>query len=107
MALSAVGEQFDLRGLMGDDGADLPGVSLGEGQRADGAADRLRRSPACLTSFVDKLVGDPLCDLFGILGRQDQDDLREAGVDGDPRYDARRMVGLLIAGLRQPHPTSQ
>ena len=27
-----------------------------------------------------------------------------AGVDGDPRYDARRMAGLLIAGLRQPRP---
>jgi AcrR family transcriptional regulator len=25
------------------------------------------------------------------------------GVDGDSRYDARRMVGLLIAGLRQTH----
>ena len=25
-----------------------------------------------------------------------------AGADGDARYDARRMVGLLIAGLRQP-----
>ena len=24
-----------------------------------------------------------------------------AGVNGDPRYDARRMVALLIAGLRQ------
>ncbi|WP_084959169.1 TetR/AcrR family transcriptional regulator [Thermoactinospora rubra] len=24
------------------------------------------------------------------------------GADSDPRYDARRMVGLLIAGLRQP-----
>jgi AcrR family transcriptional regulator len=24
-----------------------------------------------------------------------------AGADGDPRYDARRMVGLLIAGLRR------
>ena len=24
-----------------------------------------------------------------------------AGADGDPRYDARRMAGLLIAGLRQ------
>ena len=24
------------------------------------------------------------------------------GIDGDSRYDARRMVGLLIAGLRQP-----
>jgi AcrR family transcriptional regulator len=29
-----------------------------------------------------------------------------AGADGDGRYDARRMVGLLIAGLRQPHPAS-
>jgi AcrR family transcriptional regulator len=27
-----------------------------------------------------------------------------AGMTGDPRYDARRMVGLLIAGLRQPRP---
>jgi AcrR family transcriptional regulator len=26
------------------------------------------------------------------------------GVDGDPRYDARRMVHLLIAGLLQPRP---
>ena len=25
-----------------------------------------------------------------------------AGVDGDSRYDARRMVGVLVAGLRQP-----
>ncbi|MFI9358389.1 TetR/AcrR family transcriptional regulator [Streptomyces lydicus] len=24
------------------------------------------------------------------------------GADGDPRYDARRLVGLLIAGLREP-----
>jgi AcrR family transcriptional regulator len=28
------------------------------------------------------------------------------GVDGDSRYDARRMVGLLIAGLLQSHLTS-
>ena len=28
------------------------------------------------------------------------------GAGGDPRYDARRMVDLLIAGLRQPHPAS-
>lgn len=28
------------------------------------------------------------------------------GVDGDSRYDARRMVGLLIAGLLQSHPTN-
>jgi AcrR family transcriptional regulator len=27
------------------------------------------------------------------------------GVDNDARYDARRMVGVLIAGLRQPHST--
>ncbi len=29
-----------------------------------------------------------------------------AGVDGDPRYDARRMIGLLVAGLRQPESAS-
>jgi AcrR family transcriptional regulator len=28
------------------------------------------------------------------------------GIDGDSRYDARRMVGLLIAGLLQPPPAS-
>jgi hypothetical protein len=28
-----------------------------------------------------------------------------AGVDGGGRYDARRMVELLIAGLRQPRST--
>ena len=26
------------------------------------------------------------------------------GIDGDSRYDARRMVDLLIAGLREPPP---
>ncbi|MEU3145042.1 MULTISPECIES: TetR/AcrR family transcriptional regulator [unclassified Streptomyces] len=25
------------------------------------------------------------------------------GADSDPRYDARRLVGLLVTGLRQPH----
>ncbi|MFI7410554.1 TetR/AcrR family transcriptional regulator [Streptomyces sp. NPDC049627] len=25
------------------------------------------------------------------------------GADSDPRYDARRLVGLLVAGLRRPH----
>jgi AcrR family transcriptional regulator len=30
-----------------------------------------------------------------------------AGVDGDSRYDARRMVKLLIAGLREAGPASQ
>ena len=30
-----------------------------------------------------------------------------AGVDGDSRYDARRVVGLLIAGLRQPRLPGQ
>jgi AcrR family transcriptional regulator len=29
-----------------------------------------------------------------------------AGVDGDSRYDARRMVGLLIAGLLQHRPAN-
>jgi hypothetical protein len=74
-------------------------------------------------------VGDAL----GIRGGQSEDDMREAGVDAasaageirpglDPlellcgvgnlcigvpgglRYDARRLVGLLIAGLAQPQP---
>ena len=30
-----------------------------------------------------------------------------AGAGGDGRYDARRMVGLLVAGLLQPRPASQ
>ncbi len=30
-----------------------------------------------------------------------------AGVDSDSRYDARRMVGLLVAGLGQPRPPGQ
>jgi len=30
-----------------------------------------------------------------------------AGADGDSRYDARRMAGLLIAGLLQSRPASQ
>ena len=30
-----------------------------------------------------------------------------AGAGGDPRYDPRRMAGLLIAGLLQPRPASQ
>ena len=29
-----------------------------------------------------------------------------AGADGDPRYDARRLVALLVAGLRQPAAAS-
>jgi AcrR family transcriptional regulator len=29
-----------------------------------------------------------------------------AGADGDPRYDARRLVALLVAGLRQPPAAS-
>jgi hypothetical protein len=29
-----------------------------------------------------------------------------AGIDGDSRYDALRMVGLLIAGLLQSPPAS-
>jgi AcrR family transcriptional regulator len=30
-----------------------------------------------------------------------------AGADGDARYDARRMVGLVVAGLLQSRPASQ
>jgi hypothetical protein len=48
-----------------------------------------------------------------ILRKRQRRDLRIAvgnlcvGVDGDSRYDARRIVGLLVAGLRQSHPASQ
>ena len=51
------------------------------------------------TYFLDRLV--PVCaELLDAVGNLC------AGAGGDPRYDARRMAGLLIAGLRQPHPTS-
>ena len=76
--------------------------------------------------LVDELVGDPSCDVFGIWGGQSQDDVLEAGeirpdmeayelmrgignlcigADNDPRYDARHMVELLIAGLLQSSST--
>ena len=76
----------------------------------------------------DELVGDPLCDVGGVGRWQSEDDVLEAGVDrfaageilpdmdayellrgvgnlcigadNNPRYDARRMVELVIAGLR-------
>jgi AcrR family transcriptional regulator len=69
--------------------------------------------------FVDRLV--PVCaqllDAVAAAGetRADVDAyalLRAignlcVGADGDPRYDARRMVSLLIVGLLQPRPASR
>jgi AcrR family transcriptional regulator len=68
--------------------------------------------------FLDRLV--PVCaqllDAAAVAGeiRPDVDayGLMRAvgnlcvGVDGDPRYDARRVVGLLIAGLLRDQPAS-
>ncbi|GAX58367.1 TetR/AcrR family transcriptional regulator [Streptomyces olivochromogenes] len=64
--------------------------------------------------FLDRLV--PVCDqlLDAAAGRGEIRSGLEGlelmrgvgnlcvGADSDPRYDARRLVGLLIAGLRQP-----
>ncbi|MFD8217463.1 TetR/AcrR family transcriptional regulator [Streptomyces sp. NPDC059697] len=64
--------------------------------------------------FLDRLV--PVCDEL-LDAAADRDEIRTGleglelmrgvgnlcvGADSDPRYDARRLVGLLIAGLRQP-----
>ena len=73
------------------------------------------RFPTLHAYFLDRLV--PVCaelldaaaaaeirpgtDPFGLLYAVGN---LCAGVSTDPRYDARRMVGLLIAGLRQPSP---
>ena len=64
--------------------------------------------------FLDRLV--PVCaelldageispgtDAFGLLYAVGN---LCAGVNSDPRYDARHMVGLLVAGLRQPESAS-
>ncbi len=67
--------------------------------------------------FLDRLV--PVCaqllDAAAAAGEIDPDVAPTAlmrgmgnlciGADSDPRYDARRMVGLLIAGLRQSRST--
>ncbi|MFF2127806.1 TetR/AcrR family transcriptional regulator [Streptomyces olivochromogenes] len=67
--------------------------------------------------FLDRLV--PVCDQLldaaagrgeirsGLEGLEGLELMRGVGnlcvgADSDPRYDARRLVGLLIAGLRQP-----
>ena len=65
-----------------------------------------RLVPAC-AQLLDAAVAageirpdiDPFALLFGIGNLC-------AGAGFDPRYDARRMVGLLIAGLRQAPPAS-
>ena len=63
--------------------------------------------------FLDRLV--PVCagllDAAATAGKSARDGFLRApvrrrrpcaGVNSDPRYDARRMAGLLVAGLRQP-----
>ena len=69
------------------------------------------------TYFLDRLL--PVCaqllDAAAVSGEINTDvgalDLMRGvgnlcvGVDGDSHYDARRLVNLLIAGLRQPSPT--
>ncbi len=70
------------------------------------------------TYFLDRLVPActqllEACEQAGEIGA-DVDALelmRGVGnlcvsIDGDSRYDARRMVGLLIAGLHQPKPSN-
>ncbi|MFK0025021.1 TetR/AcrR family transcriptional regulator [Streptomyces sp. NPDC090798] len=66
------------------------------------------------TYFLDRLV--PVCDEL-LDAAAERGEIRSGleglelmrgvgnlcvGADSDPRYDARRLVGLLIAGLRQP-----
>ena len=62
-----------------------------------------RLVPVCAELLDAAAVGEirPGTDAYGLLYAVGN---LCAGADGDPRYDARRMVGLLIAGLRQPHP---
>ena len=49
--------------------------------------------------LVDEFVGDPLCDVFGIWGGQSEDDVLEAGVDGE----SDRVPGVagVVVGDRQ------
>ena len=63
-----------------------------------------RLVPVCaqlLDAAVDAGEIRPDVDAFGLLYGVGN---LCAGVDSDSRYDARRMVGLLIAGLRQSPP---
>ncbi len=58
-------------------------------------------------SFLDRLV--PVCaQLFAAAASADEISAignLYVGADNDPRYDARHMVQLLIAGLFQPRST--
>ncbi|MGA4844190.1 TetR/AcrR family transcriptional regulator [Streptomyces sp. G45] len=87
-----------------------------------GLADALRsdseRFAALHTQFLDRLL--PVCaELLDAAvaagdirpGVQPYELMRGvgnlcAGRDDDPRYDPRRLIGLLLQGLRQPHPGS-
>jgi hypothetical protein len=61
-------------------------------KRADARRNEQALLDAAAAVFVASGVDAPVRDI--------------AGAAGDPRYDARRMVGLLIAGLRQPESAS-
>ena len=66
-----------------------------------------RRPPRCSSrarAAADAGEIRPGTDAFGLLYAVGN---LCAGVSNDPRYDARRMVGLLIAGLFQPDPASR
>jgi AcrR family transcriptional regulator len=66
-----------------------------------------RLVPVCaqlLDAAVDAAEIRPGVDAFGLLYAVGN---LCAGVGGDSRYDARRMVALLIAGLLQPPPIGQ
>jgi AcrR family transcriptional regulator len=66
-----------------------------------------RLVPVCaqlLDAAVDAGEIRPDVDAFGLLYGVGN---LCAGGDGDPRYDARRMVSLLIAGLRRSRPAGQ
>jgi hypothetical protein len=62
-------------------------------------ADARRNEQALLDAAAAAAEIRPGTDAFGLLYAVGN---LCAGGDGDPRYDPRRMVGLLIAGLRQP-----
>ena len=52
-----------------------------------------------LGRLVDKLVGDPSCDVFGIWGSQAENDVRETSVDGF----SDRVPGIAGLVIRDRH----
>jgi AcrR family transcriptional regulator len=64
-----------------------------------GLAAALQSDQARFQTLHAYFLDRPGTDAFGLLYAVGN---LCAGGDGDPRYDERRMVGLLVAGLRQP-----